>query len=297
MTENKKIKKFNYYKLIYAILTVIFFIFAFINIAYFSYNLIDNLVILIIEISTISIFSLVSLIEMVTKTHIKTHKIIAYVTVISIIITLNLVYLLPKNIWIFVLFITSTILICFDLTAYFIRKQKYYHTKSISNIFILIGFLIIIYIFDLFSYNYENYSFVLWAFIPCTILLATIVTLCYTIFKKLFNKACPSVLQKVGLFIICFVLCFAFSTSGVSIVNTSFTSTSQTYNSVILEKEIKMEGRNINQYILKVLVNEKQIDIDVSVDAYYEKEVGDFVLIDYNKGCLGFCYYQYSTQN
>ena len=67
--------------------------------------------------------------------------------------------------------------------------------------------------------------------------------------------------------------------------------------SVILEKDIKMEGRNINQYILKVLVNEKQIDIDVSVDAYYEKEVGDFVLIDYNKGCLGFCYYQYSTQN
>ncbi len=41
MKENNK--KFNYFNAIYIVLTIIFFIVAFINTAYFSYYLIDNL--------------------------------------------------------------------------------------------------------------------------------------------------------------------------------------------------------------------------------------------------------------
>ena len=65
----------------------------------------------------------------------------------------------------------------------------------------------------------------------------------------------------------------------------------------IIEKDITAGARQITQYTLTVVIDEKEIDISVSNDVYYEKNIGDYIYIDYNQGALGFAYYEYSNLN
>lgn len=295
--KKKKTKKFNYFNVIYAILTIILIVLGFINIAYFSYDLIDNFVIQIIAHSIISLYIILALVQMLIQTHIKEYRIMAYLTTLSTLITLNSRFFISHNSWIFTLFIVSTLIICFNLIVYFLRKQKYYSTKFSKHIFIISFISILIYCVDSFSYNYENEMFMLWAFIPCVLILVILITLCFTLFNKLFKKSCPKIWQKIGIIFICFIFSYCFSMFGLSVINTSLSIEPETYSYEVVEKDIQSGARQITRYILTVEINGKKIDIDVSNDVYYEKEIGDEILVDYNQGALGFAYYEFSQEN
>lgn len=58
---------------------------------------------------------------------------------------------------------------------------------------------------------------------------------------------------------------------GASIVNTSLPSSKTSNSYEIMEKDITAGARQITQYTLTVIIDEKEIDISVSNDVYYEK--------------------------
>ncbi len=153
--DNKKLQKFNYFNLIYAISTIILIVLVFINIAYFSYDLIDNFVIQIIVYSIISLYIILALVQMLIQTHIKEYRIMAYLTTLS-----------------------------------------------------------------------------------------TLISYCFSMF-------------------------------GLSVINTSLNTEPETYSYEVVEKDIQSGARQITRYILTVEINGKKIDIDISNDVYYEKEIGD----------------------
>ena len=134
MKENNK--KFNYFNAIYIVLTIIFFIVAFINTAYFSYYLIDNLTFIIIQHIIMSLYLLTALIQNVLQTKVRTYKIMAYVTFIGLFVALNLRFLLPHDIWILVMFICTTMILVFVSVTFLIRKQKYFTIKLNRQIII-----------------------------------------------------------------------------------------------------------------------------------------------------------------
>ena len=134
MKENNK--KFNYFNAIYIVLTIIFFIVAIINTAYFSYYLIDNLTFIIIQHIIMSLYPLTALIQNVLQTKVRTYKIMAYVTFIGLFVALNLRFLLPNDIWILIVFICTTMILVFVSVTFLIRKQKYFTIKLNRQIII-----------------------------------------------------------------------------------------------------------------------------------------------------------------
>lgn len=295
MKENNK--KFNYFNAIYIVLTIIFFIVAFINTAYFSYYLIDNLTFIIIQHIIMSLYLLTALIQNVLQTKVRTYKIMAYVTFIGLFVALNLRFLLPHDIWILVMFICTTMILTFVSVTLLIRKQKYFTIKLNRQIIITLLVALLISFLDALDYNYQNLLFMLWALLPTVIIFSVIITITFTVFKKQFNKLSPKKWQKFGFLTLVFVLSYCYSMFGVSIVNTSLPSSKTSNSYEIIEKDITAGARQITQYTLTVVIDEKEIDISVSNDVYYEKNIGDYIYIDYNQGALGFAYYEYSNLN
>ena len=111
----------------------------------------------------------------------------------------------------------------------------------------------------------------LWALLPTVIIFSVIITITFTVFKKQFNKLSPKKWQKFGFLTLVFVLSYCYSMFGVSIVNTSLPSSKTSNSYEIMEKDITAGARQITQYTLTVIIDEKEIDISVSNDVYYEK--------------------------
>ena len=50
------------------------------------------------------------------------------------------------------------------------------------------------------------------------------------------------------------------------------------------------------RFIITIIIDEKEVDIDVPSDVYYENEVGGMLQVGYYKGALGFAFYEYIEQ-
>jgi hypothetical protein len=93
--------------------------------------------------------------------------------------------------------------------------------------------------------------------------------------------------------IIMVMVCFCVSGTAVTTANYAFDNNPTSASFEIIDKRIQSGARQITAFYLKVNLDGQEKEIDVPIDIYHSKEVGDGIEIKFYTGALGYGYYMY----
>jgi lysylphosphatidylglycerol synthetase-like protein (DUF2156 family) len=99
--------------------------------------------------------------------------------------------------------------------------------------------------------------------------------------------------ELVAAIIVMLAGCFYVSSITVTTINYAFDKNPTPSSFEIIDKRIQSGARQITSFYLKVKIDGQEKEIDVPVDIYHSKEIGDSVEIKLYKGALGYGYYIY----
>lgn len=93
--------------------------------------------------------------------------------------------------------------------------------------------------------------------------------------------------------IIMVAICFYISGAAVTTINYGFDRSPTAVSFEIVDKRIQSGARQATSFYLKINIDGQEEEIDVPVDVYHSKEIGDSVEIKLYNGALGYGYYIY----
>lgn len=93
--------------------------------------------------------------------------------------------------------------------------------------------------------------------------------------------------------ILLFVACFYVTSTAVTTINYAFDHSPTAASFEIIDKRVQSGARQVTSFYLKIEIDGKEKEIDVPVDVYHSKEIGDSIEIWLYNGALGYSYYIY----
>ncbi len=136
-----------------------------------------------------------------------------------------------------------------------------------------------------------------WALIPAVVIFLIVGAVTYFLLKDVWGKIYNTKAKRVGnaicMVLLFFMFAFIFSAFATGIANCVFDGDPVQTEYTVIEKDVSSGSRSPTTYKVKVVIDEKEVWIPISVTDYYEIEEGDTVLIDYYSGAFNFAYYLY----
>lgn len=210
----------------------------------------------------------------------------------AIIFAINLV--ISFDIFLLIAFFYNTVLTCYLVIDCLIYKAKYPTAKYMDKktpVAIFVAFLFVATNALSHTYVQENITF-LYALIPMAIIMAVILTLAFTVFKKQTQKTMPKVWTKIGVGVLVLFMSFFYGMMFIDVVNTSIKANPTPMECVIVDKRISSGYRRATRYMIYIMIDDKKVTIDVPSDVYKIKEIDDTLKINYYQGTLNLPYYE-----
>lgn len=292
--KEKKDKKKIAFQSIYWVGILLMVVFGFLSNSYFAYDIKDMTVYKIIFYVLMFALLITALVDDIMKYK---HKLQIWQSYIAYSVALLLIFLrffIDYEIWRFISFIMLLAMTISVLVLHYKRKSLNKKIVMDKKVVFVVGFSWLLQFLEIFYHYYLNEIFLAWALIPASVLLLVIVILSFTVFKKLFYKLSKTVGSRLLLILASFVLCYAVSVCGIDTINTTFSpAPTQNYYEIVA-KDVSGGGRGQSRrFIITIIIDEKEVDIDVPSNVYYENEVGGMLQVGYYKGALGFAFYEY----
>ena len=276
---------------LYTILSIVIFVIGFFGVAYFSYDWIDPLVSNLILIICIILMFIIAIIQVVLSDKCVTAK------------TIDIIFY-SGNILIFGLRFFSDFfvmgLFCFNSIMAIIYCIVYFHPKRFNTyksffdkkIILIIAFIAILLYLGIYSRAYLIGNVVLlYAFIPMAVIFCVFVGLSLSVFLKTFNQLAQKKWTKVGVFIIVLFIGWFYGVIFIDTINSSIPSPYSINSYEIVDKKINGTGaRQVTTYDVYFVIDDNTYHIDVSVDFYWQCEIGDMINIKTTQGALNLSY-------
>jgi hypothetical protein len=133
-------------------------------------------------------------------------------------------------------------------------------------------------------------ALVVYALICWGILSTVFTVLSLTVFKQSYIVLLKKLHERIFVVVFATVLIFVYSFVCISTINTGFTSERHSATYQIVEKEFRGGGKAPKKHLLYIIYNDKKIGIDVSIDVYKEKSVGESLDVYSYSGFLSVSY-------
>ena len=128
----------------------------------------------------------------------------------------------------------------------------------------------------------------------------TILAICTLfIFLKYFKNIDYFLESRSELIMFCILfilLCLIISFVTITTINYAFDNVPTPVSVQIVDKNIQSGARQMTSFYLKVEIDEKEREIEVPVDVYHSKEIGDYIEIKLYNGALGYSYFIFEYQ-
>lgn len=144
--------------------------------------------------------------------------------------------------------------------------------------------------------------YVVWSLIPTAILSVVIIIVAVLLYRNTGIFAALSKWKRIG-YVAALIFCslvgsFMYSFTAVGVANCvlDFQEPVPT-ECIVLEKKIRSGARQVTEFEVKVLLDNRERWFNVSTEEYYSLSEGDTVTIDYYTGAFHFAYFAYGGKN
>ena len=292
--KTKKDKTNTIFGIVYAVLILTFLITAIVD-ANVPYSKTNEFVftILIFAIAELFLFLMFTQNMLIHKN--KKKRLLSWFGFVANAVILTLILVCGGDVMLFVAFVYNTIFGIYLAIDFALYKTNHPTVKFFDKkLSIVVFFALFLPMINAISHSYVDYNIILlYALIPMAVIMTIFSILSFTIFKKTYVLFAKKVWTKIGVALLAIMISFCYGMAFIDITNTSFNNRPQKIECVIVDKNVTGTGyRQITQYNLYVMINDKKVAIDVSLDLYKSKEIDDTLIVHYYKGNLNLPYYE-----
>lgn len=284
------------YDIFYGIAIAVIFVISFFGNSFFTYEFFNSLFFDILYLVLIIALCIVRSIQTFLRQTTRFGKIFALTYYSMFALVFSVRPFVSIRLWSVLLFFSSVaaiILLVILAFKYIKAPDRYFITKVEPAVAMLVPLFLLV------LATRQNYVCAERMWIPIVIIGIILVPVVLGVFLKYFKdieyfkKSKSELIFSILLLIIA---CFYISGVAVTTVNYGFDSAPTATNVEIVDKRIVSGAKQVTSFYLKVEIDGHETEIDVPVEVYHSKEIGDDVEIKLYKGALGYSYYIYEYE-
>ncbi len=290
----KKSKSRIVFRVIYWVGIIFLMVCGFLNMSYFAYDAVNNLGMTIAIFVVMVALLITCLVDDLLKYKKGYRRWQAYITYLGTGFLLVARLFLSFKVWYIIAFILYLAQLL-AVTLLWVKFGSMRKTVKIDRkIYCVLALMAALFILNVASQNYLDYMIGAWALIPAAVISIAAIALLFTVFKKLFFKLSPKVSTRVGFIFLVVMFSFMVGWCGLDVINTTFSPAPVYNNYEIVDKHIDNASSrgDTTDFIITVIIDGREVNMDVSSSTYYEKEIGDTLRVGFYEGGLGFGFYE-----
>lgn len=290
--QKKKSKSRIVFSVFYWVGIIFLLVCGFLNMSYFAYDAVDNLGMTIAIFVVMVALLITCLVDDLLKYKKGFKRWQAFITYLGTSILIVTRLFLSFKVWYMVAFILylAQLLVVVSL---WVKNASIRKTVKIDGkIYGVLALTAVMFILNIASQNYLDYMIGAWSLIPTAVISIAVIALLFTVLKKLFFKLSPKISARVVFIFLVVMSSFVVGWCGLDVINTTFSPAPVYNNYEIVDKHIDGGARDTTDFILTVVIDDKEVNMDVSSSTYYEKEIGDTLRVGFYEGGLGFGFYE-----
>ena len=188
-------------------------------------------------------------------------------------------------------FIVAVVLLLI-LAFKYVKEPYYYEITRFEPIIAMIPLILLLAVATLQSYA-ETTGMWIPIVVAGVLLAAAAVLVFFKYFKNINYFKTEHKSELVFTIILLIAACFYVSSTTVLTINYVFDHNPTAVSVEIIDKRIQSGARQLTSFYLEIIIDGKEKEIDVPVEVYHSKEIGDNVEIKFYNGALGYSYYIY----